>query len=571
MSAFFEKSSELSARGSTEFSLDLWESVRSYGIEPQFHSGYSDDEEKRLEFLRGARLMGFELEPYDPERRMRELTDQVFASEERKRRRAAGYFEQLLPQQLQIADTLAKHHDTYSFEISRRATKTTSIFLTLLGRCVSRPGHQVTFSAQNGVAGSRRLREWAGRLDAVNPPDDLDLPPWLRDRPRKTKHSTAVALFGEDVIPDMTPKRRGFKIMRGEVGKGLYFDNGSQFLVLKPDADAYRGEGADDSWLDEFQDVDPVEGDELLAGILPLQDTKLGASTIVSGTAGEARVGPFWTYVDRLRNSSPGIGGLDYAAPEDTPWEVIENEKEALELLSHVHPGIGTLTTVEKMRKNYLELPRPQWAREYLSIWPETYGVVAIPAEQWAEAAQQRKVAIPPRVAFGLAIKPGGSVAAIVAAWRNAKGKAYLEVVEHRQGTSWIPKRAQELTMKYRGSTIAYDDIAEGKATATETMNISPRPKLRIQTYRENAAGCVQLMRDLERGNLTHFDQVGLNDAVLKAAKREVRGDQGIWLWTVGQPGDDITCLDAATRALRNWDQHFANRGTGETGIVVAA
>lgn len=571
MSSFFEKSSELSARGSKEFSLELWDSVRNFGIEPQFHSGYSNDEEMRLEFLRGSRLMGFELEPYDPERRMRELTDTSFAAAERKRRRDAGYFEQLLPQQLQIADTLAKGYDKYSFEISRRATKTTSIFLTLLGRCISRPGYQVTFSAQNGVSGSRRLREWAGRLDAVNPPDDQDLPPWMRDRPRKTKQATQIALFGEDVLPDTTPQRRGFRVMRGEVGKGIYFDNGSQFLVLKPEADAYRGEGADVSWLDEFQEVDPIAGDELLAGILPLQDTKIGSSTIVSGTAGEARVGPFWNWVDKLRSGDPATGGLDYAAPEDTPWEVIEDRDQALDLLKTVHPGIGTLTTIAKMGKNYDDMPRPQWAREYLSMWPETYGVVVIPEEQWAAAKMQRKAAFPPRVAFGLAIKPGGSVAAIVAAWRNSKGKAYIEVVEHRQGTSWIPKRAQELTSKYRGSTIAYDDIAEGKATATETAMLSPKPKLRIQTYRENAAGCVQLIRDLERGNLAHFDQVGLNDAVMKAAKREVRGDQGVWLWTVGQPGDDITCLDAATRALRNWDQHFANRGNSETGIVVAA
>jgi hypothetical protein len=282
-------------------------------------------------------------------------------------------------------------------------------------------------------------------------------------------------------------------------------------------------------------------------------------------------VGPFWEYLERGRNEDDSIGIIDYAAPEDTPWEDIEDETKAMELISASHPGIGTLTTLDKMVKNYRSLAKPQWAREYLSIWPETYGIVAIPAEQWAAAALFKRKAYPPRVAFGMAIKPGGSVAAIVAAWRDSKGIAYLEVVEHRPGTSWIPKRAQELTSKFRGSTIAYDDIAEGKATATETQALSPRPKLRVQTYRENASGCVQLMRDLERGTVKHFDQVGLNDAVLKAAKREVRGDSGVWLWTVGQPGDDITCLDAATRALRNWDQHFQGKGAGVTGIVVSA
>ena len=38
------------------------------------------------------------------------------------------------------------------------------------------------------------------------------------------------------------------------------------------------------------------------------------------------------------------------------------------------------------------------------------------------------------------------------------------------------------------------------------------------------------------------------------------------------QPGDDITCLDAATRALRNWDQHFAKTtGEGAAGIIISS
>ena len=88
-----------------------------------------------------------------------------------------------------------------------------------------------------------------------------------------------------------------------------------------------------------------------------------------------------------------------------------------------------------------------------------------------------------------------------------------------------------------------------------------------MQTYTQTAAGCIQFMRELERGNLRHSGQNGLEAAVPVAARREVRGnDRGVWLWTPAEPGADITCLDAATRALRNWDQHFARRsGTTHT------
>jgi len=289
-------------------------------------------------------------------------------------------------------------------------------------------------------------------------------------------------------------------------------------------------------------------------------DTKPGAHLIVSGTTGEARVGPFWSYVERLRRGDGDVGGMDFCADPETPWEYIEDEEQAMRLITEVHPGVGTLTTLEKMRKNWRGMPRPQWAREYLSLWPETFGVRAIDALLWEQCGLKTKPARPERVAFGMSVKPGGATAAIAAAWRNAKGVAYIEVVDHRSGTKWLPQRMQELSKSYRGATVAYDDIGEGKATATECEALSPRPRLRMQTYRETAAGCVQFMRELERGNLRHAHQIGLDSAVEAAGRRETRGDQGVWLWTPAEHGADITPLDAATRALRNWDQHFARR-----------
>jgi hypothetical protein len=530
----------------------LWEPTRARGLRPTFAGALSDDDELRREFLVGARSYGFELV---------DLDDHELIASMRAERPPRFPIQ---PQQLWLVDALnAAGYDEFVVEIMRRASKTTTIFLLLHGRCLCRPGYQVTFSAQSGVKGSARLREWKTRLDATDPDPEASIPPWRRGQATVSKRAARhLALFGDDeLVRDEEPTTRRFRILMGETAKGIYYQNLSQFLVLKPDADAYRGEAGDTSWVDEAQEIDPEEGAALIAGIIPLQDTKPGASLIVSGTAGELRVGPFWERVDKLRTGNPDIGGVDYCAPEDTPWEIVEDEEAAMTLLESIHPGIGTLTTLEKMRKNWRKMTKPEWAREYASLWPETYGTVVVPVEQWANAVASRRPPKPERVAFGMAIKPGGSVACIAAAWRNSKGEAYIEIVEHRLGTDWLPVRAQELTRDYRGSTIAYDDISEGKATAAEMERLSPKPRLRVQTYRENAAGCVMILRELERGRLKHFDDVALNVAVQRAAKREVRGDQGVWLWKPSEPGVDITPLDAATRALRNWDQYMANGG----------
>lgn len=478
------------------------------------------------------------------------------------------------PQQLLLVDAINAGNKRVVIEVPRRASKSTTVFCLLLGRCACRPGYKVTFSAQTGTAGTAMFEEWVrDGLDAVAPPDDLDVPPWLRGTRTKSKaQQRQLALFGEDLIAASQEDQpassgRNFQTRIGNSRPGIRFDNHSTFMVLKPEHGAYRGKAADVSWLDEAQEIDPGEGDALLAGILPLQDTRPGSQVIISGTAGEVKLGPFWNFLNKLR-SGEDVGGIDYAVDESTPWELVENEDTAMQLLESVHPGVGTLTTIETMRENYRDIPRPQWAREYLSLWPETFGALAVPLEQWIAAARAVKPRRPDRVAFGLDIKPGGSVAAIVAAWRSANGVAHAEVVEHRSGTVWIPDRLQELTQRYRGATVAFDDIAEGKATATEAARLKPRPNMKLQTYSETAAGCVQVLRELERGTFRHYDQIGLNDAVNHAAKREIRGHQGMWIWTPAQPGDDITTLLAATRALRNWDLNFATRRSGFSPVM---
>jgi hypothetical protein len=487
-----------------------------------------------------------------------------------------GLLDKLKPQQLLVSDFLDTFHDSYAVEIPRRATKTTSIFLKLLGRCSMREGYQVTFSAQSGIASSRRFREWANTLDRVTPPSfDEVAPIWMRRPKKQTPVERHAALFG--AVPDELVElsvlgehaaggRRGFKTLRGAGNTRIEFDNGSAFIVLKPEPEAFRGEAADVSWFDEAQEIDPLLGDDLLAAVLPLQDTKPDASVLWSGTAPEGRSWPVLGCAQRGRQGDPETGILDFTAgdysiadAEPIDWELLEDEESAMQLVLATHPGVGTLTTLEKMRTRWRKLGRPQFAAEYLSITPLTAGAAAIPQQLWAQAEIPRE-AIPQRVAFGLDIKPGGSVATIAAAWRDKQGTAYVEIVDHRQGTRWIGDRAQQLSSRYAGSTIAYDDIQEGRATATEMAVLRPKPRLVLQTYRDTAAGCVTLLRDLTEGTIRHFDQPGLNTAVQDATKREVRTERAVWLWTTGPDGGDITPLVAATRALRNWDQHFAGR-----------
>lgn len=565
--------------GRSDFSLDRWDEVRNRVVPPKYRSALGEDPQGRLEFLVGAALYGLRLDPdADP--------------------MALGV---LKPQQLLISDLLDVPADQYVFELMRRGAKTTTLLCKWLGRCAMRPEYQVGFAAQSGVAGSRRFGEWQRKLNRINPQTDAT-PPWLRGkvRPKSKALQRQTALFGDELLPagdepdepelydmgrlpsKLLPEQyahaASFRIMAGEVGKGIYWANGSQLLVFKPDESAVRGDAADVFHLDEAQDVDAGDAAELMGGLKPLMDTRPGAALVVSGTAGPERIGPLWEVLELLRAGDPDVGGADWTAgqyeddAEPVDWDAIKDEDTAVQLVLANHPGVGTLTTEAVMRKRYRDplIPLPQWAREYLSIWPRTAGSRVI-APDWWEAGQLLTFPkMPKRVAFGRDIKPGGESGAIAAAWRDDAGVAHVELVDHRSGTDWLPAVEQALCKAFPGCDIAYDDIQEGRATTTASLQLRPRPRLKVQTYRDHAAGCTTFLRELQLAGepatrertIKHADQRSFTAAVAVAAKRTVRDDRGLWMWTTGPEGGDVTPLVAATRALRNWDMHYAGKAT---------
>ncbi|GAA2841754.1 hypothetical protein FB468_2066 [Leucobacter komagatae] len=578
---FFEIALEPSPGGSTTFLPPLqkiWEKNRARGIAPRWRGELDDTPELRAEFLVGASMMGYELvDLEDPE----QLAELDLMEPPRL---------PLQPQQLLIADALNAGTKRNAIEVPRRASKSTTVFCLLLGRCAMRPGYRVVFSAQTGTAGTEMFEEWVkDGLDYVQPPADADLPPWKRgDLPRRVSPELAkwerfgqMPLYGDlepadDQPRSMNTSGRTFRTRVGNSRPGIRFDNHSTFRVLKPEASAYRGKAADVSWLDEAQEIDPAESNAIVAGVLPLMDTRPGSQIIVSGTAGEAKAGAFWTNLDRLRRGDPALGGVDFAIDQMTDWSDIEDEDRAMQLVERTHPGVGTLTNMETMRDNYRDpaMGKPQWAREYLSLWPDVGQDVVIDPLLWDGTALERWPDRPARVAFGMDIRPGGgATAAICAAWRDREGRAFIELVDHQLGTAWLPARLQYLTRQgYRGSSVAFDKIAEGEATYIATRYIHPRPKLQMQTWSETAAGCVTFMRELETGTLRHYASQGaLNAAALDAKKREIRGnDRGVWIFTAEQ-GKDVTPLLAAVRALRNWDQYYERGYEAEQAGIISA
>lgn len=430
--------------------------------------------------------------------------------------RLLGYTE-VHPQQLMVASVIGSGEETVVIEMPRRSSKSTSIVCVLLGRALLRPRYKITYTAQSGTKSSEFFRDWVAELDLAH----MDVPD--SERP---------------YIPRL-----------GNGNMQLAFRNGSVFRVLsQPSAKALRGGAADVVWIDEGQVFNADESAELKAGALPLMDTRDDAQLILSGTAGKARSGWFWDTLEVGRKGGAGVSILEYAADPSTTFEDINDEGVWLSS----HPGIGTLTTIEKMRSRREAFGDPEWAAEYLGLWPEDYSQAVFPAADWA-AAEVSLEDYPKDVAFGYDISPNGSTAAIVAAWR-VDDVAYVELVAHQQGSSWVRPRIVELAKKYK-APVGLNDIGGVRAVREEIGRMRALPISRITSvaYRDIAPACSTLLRDFEDGRLKHSGHVGLTDAILQVGRAQM-GDKA-WKWMPWVKGADITPVWAATMALRAFDE----------------
>ena len=422
------------------------------------------------------------------------------------------------PQQWTIANVLNSHredgraiYNQIAVCVPRRAGKTTVILALAIGRCLLRDDYHVLFTAQSGTKASARFLQMARDLERVEPDADI----------------------------------RGFRILRGAGNQCLLFTNGSVFQVLTPKPDAFRGDAADLIILDEAQEHTVEDSAELMGAILPTMDTRPGAQVVVAGTAGERRSGLFWDSLEEGRQGLAGAGIVEYAAPDGTEPDDAGDE----ELWQFAHPGIGTLTDLETIRQRFERLPKPQFMREYLGIWPEDYTRSVIDMDVW-RAAQVPLGVKPAAFALGFDVAPDQSSSAIAAAWRE-NDVVHVEIVDHRQGVEWLSRRVVELAQKYR-VPVAHDTIGATLAEAEVLARSRPRPQLRPQTMRDLIVGCQSFMRELNAGRLKHFDQPSLTEAVRFAAKRTV--GENAWLWGRRLSAGDITPLVAATLAIRALD-----------------
>lgn len=418
----------------------------------------------------------------------------------------------LHPHQKALGALFDERNETTAVCWGRRNGKTESVWSWIFGLCDLEPFTQVVVTAQTGSKARERMMSQARRLERFYPED-----------------------------------AGGPQIKRGAVAS-IEFKNGSRIWVATPDEDAFRGDEAHVIFIDEAQSFDPAESYALRQGAAPLLDTVQDGVIIMAGTPGRQRAGWYWDSLQAGQQGVPGVAASVYAATEA---DDINDE----EVWKRVLPGVGTLTTIEKMRARREQLSDVEWAQEYLGIWPISAGDRAISAEAWEATSESVVKPDTERFTVALSVATDSSSAALVAAWRDSEGVGHVSVLDHRTGTNWLPDAAYGVLNRNPKARLVYDEIGANREP-TEVLLRQRGIKSRVQPSprKEVQAGQASLVRQVHAGTVKHAEQPSLNKAAEVLQWREVR-ENGRWFGWARSDGD-ITPIAAAALALWDVDQN---------------
>lgn len=246
---------------------------------------------------------------------------------------------------------------------------------------------------------------------------------------------------------------------------------------------------------------------------------------------------------------------------EREDWELLPKaDREAARLDPAVwaatNPGFGIRISGEYIESELGALSPEGFDVERLGIgdWPsdEAEAWAVISESAWSALGDPESSALDP-VAFSLDTTPDRSYTSIAVAGRRSDGLVHLELVDHRPGTDWAPRRAAELVERWKPCAF----VVDGYGPAASLIPALERRNIEVTKIgaAETAAGCTHLFDLVKEGRARHHGQLEVATA-LAGAKKRVIGDEKQWAWARKGIQVVISPLVAITQAAYGFEVH---------------
>lgn len=330
------------------------------------------------------------------------------------------------------------------------------------------------------------------------------------------------------------------QIYRANGSEAVIFRNGSRIDPLPNTPSAGHGRTLDLGIIDEARfDVD----DTREAALLPAMITRPEAQLLVISTAGDQRSVYYRRKVEEgraavERGDTSGTAFFEWSAGDDD----VDIDDPAV--WRRIIPAIGYTIDEETIRQRRATMPEGEFRREHLCQWT-TVDESILPAHLVARVLDEA-TAPTGVLTFGIDVAMDRSYAAIAVADETGN----VELIEHREGVSWVVDRALQLWRQYRGAL-----VIDGYSPANSVVDRLESGGIPVTRYtvRDMTAACGVFYDDILDQNIRLRPHPSLEAAIASVRRKHVGSG---WLWSRTTDAADLSPIFAATLA----HYHATNR-----------
>lgn len=255
---------------------------------------------------------------------------------------------------------------------------------------------------------------------------------------------------------------------------------------------------------------------------------------------------------ERAMGENPGnLFYAEWSAPEEV-------DSEDREYWYQVNPALGRRISEEYVW-NELQSFRAdpnqgeeEWRRERLGIRARVGAENLFDVRRWDELEDttQEPTSI---MSFAVDVPPSRDSASITMTSLLENGDVYMELVDRREGTSWVPERLAQLQTRYNPVAIVCDEYSAAGSLLPDLKKARVR-KVQGISVKEYAQACGDLYDMVHRDasdegvNIVHIGQKELHDAIF-VAKKSMKGDTA-WVLSRKDVSVDISPLVAGVKSM---------------------
>jgi hypothetical protein len=334
------------------------------------------------------------------------------------------------------------------------------------------------------------------------------------------------------------------RIYRGAGMEAIHFVNGSRIDVMASNSTAGHGRTISLGVIDEaFSDQD----DRREGALLPAMATKRDGQLFVISTAGTQESLYLKRKIEQGRaiveaGLETGVAYFEWSADEDADIDDPATYWSTIPALGY---SIGESVIVHARST----MKEGDFRRAYLcqsTILDEA----AIPAK-YVQRVLDPTTAPSGRLSFGIDVAIDRSYSAISVSDETGR----VELIEHREGVSWVVDRALELWRKHRGHL-----VVDGYSPANSLVDRLEAGGLPVTRYslRDMVSACGIFYDAVLDDAIRIRPSLSLESAIESAKRKQIANG---WLWSRNVETSDLTPLFAATIAYH----HATNRKPPES------